>query len=138
MTRRLLRTATVCLVLYWLLIATLTHLPAREIPHVEVNDKVEHLVAFAVLAFLLNLVLRSRTPRHCDWLTLAIVITYGAVDELLQPLTGRGCDLADWFADGAGAATGVVLCNLVCLYWSDRARKAAGAESESAAAEQVR
>ena len=64
MTRRLFRGAIFCLLLYWLLIGTLTHLPATELPHVRVNDKLEHFAAFALLGFLLNAVLHQITRRH--------------------------------------------------------------------------
>ncbi len=117
MTRRFFRAAIISLALYWLLICTLTHLPASDLPHVEVNDKIEHFAAFSLLGFLLNAVLRQVTRRHCDWLTLTIILIYGALDEWLQPLTGRSCEFNDWLADGAGAAAGVVLCNLARALW---------------------
>lgn len=118
MSRRLFRGVVICLSVYWLVLCTLTHLPAGDLPHVEVNDKLEHFTAFALLGFLLNVVLRQVTRRHGDWLTLAIVLVYGALDEWLQPLTGRSCEFSDWLADGAGAAIGVVLCNLMRLTWN--------------------
>ncbi len=36
-----------------------------------------------------------------------------AMDELTQPLSGRTCDVNDWFADLAGAAAGVAVFWLV-------------------------
>jgi VanZ family protein len=116
-TRRFFRATIICLALYWLLICTLTHLPPADMPHVEVNDKIEHFAAFALLGFLLNAVLREITRRHADWLTLATILLYGALDEWLQPLTGRSCEFNDWMADGAGAAVAVVLLNLTRLVW---------------------
>lgn len=125
MRRRLFRGAISCLLLYWLLIGTITHLPATKLPHVEVSDKLEHFAAFTLLGVLLNIVLHQITRRHADWLTLLIVLIYGALDEFLQPLTGRTCDFTDWLADGTGAAVGVVLCSLVRLV---RAKLAGGTE----------
>lgn len=126
MRRRLFRGAIFCLLLYWLLIGTITHLPATKLPHVTVSDKLEHFAAFMLLGFLLNVVLHQFTHRHADWLTLLIILIYGALDELLQPLTGRTCDLTDWLADGTGAAAGVVLCNMVRSVWMFAGRKTAG------------
>ncbi len=112
MTRRIYRLLLAALIAYWLTIFTLTHLPARDLPHIQVSDKIEHLAAFGVLSILLNLVLGTRLTTNRDWLTVAIVLAYGAIDEWLQTPVGRDCDLHDWFADGTGAALGVALCGL--------------------------
>ena len=46
------------LVLYWLLILTLTSLPGADVPNIHINDKIEHMLAYGGLGFLLNLSLR--------------------------------------------------------------------------------
>ena len=38
---------------------------------------------------------------------LAILAAYAAADELLQPLTGRSCELGDWIADVVGIVLGL-------------------------------
>lgn len=108
MTRRLFQVALCALVGYWLTIFVLTHLPPKDLPHVKLNDKIEHLMAYYLLSVLLNLVLHRRWSRHADWLTLILVLAYGAADEITQPLTGRTCDFLDWLADGTGAALGII------------------------------
>jgi VanZ family protein len=107
--RHFARLTTAALALYWLTLFILTHLPPMKPPLGEGTDKYEHLLAFGLLAILLNTVLRRRLPRHADWLTLALVMAYGAIDERSQPPFGRTCDLTDWFADCTGAALGVVI-----------------------------
>lgn len=121
MTRRLSRVIIGLLVAYWLMIFTLTHLPPVRLPSVEINDKVEHVCAYALLAVLLNIALGLKTSTNRDWMTMVIVLCYGAIDEWLQAPVGRDCDLIDWFADGAGAAIGVALCGL-CRFILTRRR----------------
>lgn len=100
--RRLLVLATIN---YWALLAIVTHLPPGELPAVRVNDKIEHVCGFALLAGLLTLCAWSfrlkRTFALCAVLVACMV--YGAIDETTQPWTGRTCDFWDWAADTAGA-----------------------------------
>jgi VanZ family protein len=95
---------------YWLLIFTLTHLPPRHLPHVNLWDKIQHLLAYGCLATLLFLTLWLTRPRLAQLgiVVLAICMMYGAVDEWLQIPVGRDCELVDWFADTSGAAIAVV------------------------------
>lgn len=44
----------------------------------------------------------------CGW-----VMLLGAVIELLQPLSGRSCELADFIADAVGAVTGLAVSGYV-------------------------
>ena len=71
-------------------------------------DKSNHMLAFAVLAFLSE---RS-WPRH-NLVALAGLLAYGGLIEVLQSLTPyRAGDFADLFADAVGLATGAVLAKL--------------------------
>ena len=45
-----------------------------------------------------------------------MVVWYGAVDEWLQGYVGRNCDVMDFFADLAGALTGLILLSIF-LFW---------------------
>lgn len=112
MTRTVYRSALVVLCLYWTGIFILTHIPPVRPPVIEVNDKLQHLTAYALLTVLLRVVLGPRLRAHADWATLAIVLCYGAIDEWLQALVGRSCELFDWYADATGAAIGIVLCGI--------------------------
>jgi VanZ family protein len=103
----------VVLVCYWLTLVVSTHIPPR-FPTLPAHgaDKLAHLGAYAVLAGLvaLNLQLAGGhvTRRHFRWLWIAVVL-FGAVDELTQPAFGRYASWVDWFADGLGAALGLML-----------------------------
>lgn len=64
-------------------------------------DKIQHFVAFAVLA----LPLCVARPRW-TMLIVAAATFYGGGIELVQPLVGRSAEWADLAADAAGAAVG--------------------------------
>jgi VanZ family protein len=109
------------LILYWLLILTLTSLPGAYVPNVHINDKIEHLLAYGGLGFLLNLSLRIQNKfmivkKFPALFTILIVSSYGALDELHQLfIPGRTCDILDWRADTAGVIIGVILMSLLIL-----------------------
>jgi VanZ family protein len=107
MRRRMKHIFTYVLVLWWAFLLLMTHLPKPPPLGPEMNDRTAHLVAYSTLALLvyLNLRARGRAPALAAMLTIAAVIVSGALDEWTQPLTGRTCDLLDWCADVAGAAT---------------------------------
>ena len=89
--------------LFWLAItfavtmAVLPHPPRG--PLDRFGDKVEHIVAFAVLALLANLGFRA-TPRR---LLVERLSFLGAAIEVVQsiPALHRDCDVRDWLADTA-------------------------------------
>lgn len=111
--------------LYWLVIFVLTHLPPARLPAVPVNDKLEHLGAYFILAALVNITLGQTLGKHRDWMTVAIILAYGAIDEWLQIPVGRSCELADWYADGAGVALAIFVCGaLRALYAAVRPKVA--------------
>ena len=109
------------LFLYWVLILTLTSLPGADLPNVEINDKIEHLLAFSGLGFLLNLSLRIQNKfiivkKFPAWFTVFIVSSYAALDELHQRfIPGRTCDILDWSADTIGVIIGVTIMTLFIL-----------------------
>jgi VanZ family protein len=97
---------------YWGAIFVLTHLPPEDIvraPHFW--DKAEHFLAYFVLAGLFGTTLVVTFPlrRHLPLLVFATGLTYGIVDELLQPLVRRDAELLDWVADSLGVWAAVVI-----------------------------
>ena len=112
------RAARVCWGLtigYWVALFVLTHLPLPKVPYAPVTDKTGHFVAYASLAIAMMV---------CAWLgrggnpppgvlVLGILLAYGAVDEWTQLVVNRSCELADWYADAAGAAAGVVTVSIL-------------------------
>ena len=74
-----------------------------------INDKLIHVGAFSLLAFLMTWSISMFRPRvEVAFIVLAITIIYGATDEFSQLfLTTRTADTRDWIADIVGAALGL-------------------------------
>jgi hypothetical protein len=103
---------------YWSLLAIATHIPIdREMgARIPVSDPVIHAVVFAVLAVLggWRVVTKKRggaSQRLVLW--AGVYAIYGALDEWLQPYTGRTASLTDWLADIIGVLSGTGLVFLV-------------------------
>lgn len=104
---------------YWLGLFCINHFPGLKLLNVRGDDKVAHLTAFALLAFLLwrfaQTFDRDLSPRFV-WLAAATLTAYAAFDEYTQQFVYRGTDIADfqWDVIGAGAT-------LALLEWRRRA-----------------
>jgi VanZ family protein len=110
------RTARICWALtavYWLGLFIITHIPAPRLPYVPVTDKTAHFVSYALLAIALSISLTLSGRSNVAVIVLALLLLYGAIDEWLQIPVNRSCELADWYADAAGAAAGVVIARLI-------------------------
>ncbi len=81
--------------------------PAEAAWHLSASDKVEHFVAFLVVAVLARLAL----PRVRARVALAGTILFGAVIELSQLVMpfGRTASLVDLAADALAAAVGIAI-----------------------------
>lgn len=111
------------LLFYWILLFTLTTLPASSVPAVGVSDKFEHLIAYFGLSFLLYLSLLFQKKsiimkKHAVLFTFLFVIAYGVLDEIHQLLIpGRSCELSDFLADMLGGLIGVILLKLLIKFY---------------------
>lgn len=83
-------------------LATLTPLPRAV--SVGGGDKLHHVIAFAALALPVSLLRPKVLP-----VAMLLLAAYGGAIELIQPLVGRSCELADWLADLAGILLGSTL-----------------------------
>jgi VanZ family protein len=103
------------LTLYWLALFIGTSIPVDQLPSVGISDKIIHLVAYFLLAILLNLTLiyqrKSRLLfRKAPIAIIFIASIYGALDEIHQLyVPGRSAEVLDWTADAIGASLGVLL-----------------------------
>ena len=68
-----------------------------------------HVVICGLLTWLLLRALAARGWRWAVPVTLVLIMVIGAVNELTQPLVGRGCSLLDWLTDLAGAVAAIAL-----------------------------
>jgi len=111
--------------LYWLLIFILTSIPGRSIPKIiAVSDKIKHLAAYFVLAFLLNftLLIQNKYPlsaKKAAIFTFLITLLYGLFDEIHQLfIPGRFFDWWDFVADLIGSLLGIVLVKIILYYYN--------------------
>jgi VanZ family protein len=111
------------LIFYWILLFTLTSLPSQSVPAVGVNDKVEHMLAYFGLSFLMYLALlfqkKSRLLKSNALLfTLLFVFAYGILDEVHQLLIpGRSCELLDFMADMLGGIVGIIVVKILIHFY---------------------
>lgn len=93
-------TVVITILVLWL---TLT---PRDLPHSDVIplDKVAHAVAFALMV----LPTAWGYPRALA-VTIPMALVLGGAIELLQPMVGRGREMADFVMDVVGIGAGLVI-----------------------------
>lgn len=103
----------IALAAYWLAIFVATHVPrVAPLEPPAGGDKVAHFVAYAGLAAILSTTwyfsAGQLTMRHliAAW---AVIVIYGALDELTQIPVGRDASVADWLADATGALVALLI-----------------------------
>lgn len=112
--RWLRRGSGIVLLVYLTALLTGTHLPHPEalIP-TETNDKALHFGAYFGLAVLMatQQQTRRRVTARASLVIWSLAALTGVFDELTQTLPGirRRCEFADWLADVAGAASGLLV-----------------------------
>ena len=103
-------------VLYSVSLVVATHLPrVPTFVRVPGADKWLHFVAYGCQAMLAmgTLYFTNRLGlKNVVYLTI-ILATFGAIDELTQPIFSRQAELLDWVADCVGVLFGVCLAYLV-------------------------
>jgi hypothetical protein len=81
------------------------------------SDKTLHFVAYLLLSFLLWLAINPNRKinwrKPAVWWILLVVVWYGVIDEWLQTYVGRNADIYDFFANLAGALTGLIILTFV-------------------------
>lgn len=103
------------LIIYWLILFVATTLPVERLPSIGLTDKINHFIAYFVLAVLVNLTLIYQRKskflfKKAQIATIVICLFYGALDELHQLLVpGRSAETLDWVADASGTFTGVLI-----------------------------
>ena len=87
------------------------------------NDKVEHLLAYFGLSFLLYLTLLFQKKsiilkNYAVLFTFLAVFAYGIMDEVHQLLIpGRSCELLDFLADMFGGVVGIVVLKILIKFY---------------------
>lgn len=128
---------SIAMPLCWAVVVCVLHLmkvdidpdKQRLIPHL---DKIVHFGMFMTLAFLLfrsMLFHRMRSGLKTMIITAVICLSYGALLEFLQSLSGgqRDGDIYDWLADLIGTTTGILIATtpVLPLFFRHQIRKTA-------------
>lgn len=97
------RLATLWWVLGWamvLIVCYATLAPSRDVPDLNINDKLEHATAFFGLTFWFGGLVRRRR----FWVLAVTLSAFGAAIEVAQGTMGLGrdMDIHDWLADSCG------------------------------------
>ena len=113
------------LIIYWLILFAATTLPAQAVPKTGISDKIEHLLGYFCLTFLLSNLLyfqnkKEKIKKFPITAALIIVAFYGVVDELHQYfIPGRFCDINDWIVDVIGAVIAGLLYFFLKMYFQE-------------------
>lgn len=100
--------------LFWCVLALVTYLMLIELPPKQGGwpywDKVQHLFVFMLLTTLAFLAYRK-----ARWLSVVLLVLYGAIIEWLQWLLTltRMPSVGDWLADVVGVMLTLMLCLLI-------------------------
>ena len=99
-----------------LLVVIASLVPARDLPHLRVSDKLEHLLAYLALALWFGGLV---PPRGYLRLALGLVALGGGI-EIAQGLMGLGRQAGwrDFEADALGVALGLSLCIAGLRHWA--------------------
>lgn len=114
------------LIIYWIILFIATTLPGKDMPSLDVSDKIEHFSAYFILAVLLNLTLMFQNKyigiKKKAWIfTLLIILTYAGLDEIHQLFVpGRDCEILDWVADSSGVVLGIIVVRFFISFFNYR------------------
>lgn len=97
-------------------VAVLCLAPGRNIPDVNISDKIQHFAAFAMLAFWFGSIL---VRRDLLWLAVAL-LTFGALIEVAQEMMrlGRSGEVRDLIADALGILLGLAVALTPLGHWA--------------------
>ena len=86
-------------------------MPAADAPKIAQSDKVEHMIAFFTLSVLARLGFRAASAMR----VVLMLAVFGALIEVTQtiPALHRDGNVADWLADCAAIAAGLLIATLV-------------------------
>ncbi len=112
----------ISLAFYWPTLFILAHIPIPQLVRkADVSDKGLHFLAYVILSFLLwsaiNPYKKVNWHKATVWWVLLVIVWYGVIDEVLQGfVTGRSCDIGDFFADLAGTLTSLIMLSIF-TFW---------------------
>ncbi len=93
-------------------VLTLTHIPQAAMPEFlseHMLDKIEHVLAYGLIAFLFLLSLPEGSRPTTFVIGLVGLAVIGAVDEITQPFVNRVASVGDYAADVIGILLAVAI-----------------------------
>lgn len=99
----------IAFVVLFLIASYLLLSPSEKLPNVEVSDKVAHVIAFLTLMFNAGLAFGRKNYLLCSLLLIA----YGILVEVLQPLVNRHSSIYDMLANLSGVVLALLLLYLI-------------------------
>lgn len=128
-----------CFWIYLTALTVATHVPRVSPSSLEMVEKVSplqpdktmHLVAYGVLGALAGAAFATRMSPAAIVRLFVALACWGFVDELTQPLFGRGADIWDWCYDVLGLAIGLSSAVALGRWWA-AGRRAAGSSAAMA------
>jgi VanZ family protein len=99
-----------------LIVVVASLVPGKDLPHLGISDKIEHIIAYFGLAAWFGGLLM---PRRYVQLGVALLLLGGGI-EIAQGLMGLGrqADWYDFYADAFGVLAGLLLCLLGLRHWA--------------------
>ncbi len=103
-------TVTATITLAIIILSFLPH-PPKEMNPFTYSDKVFHALMYTVFSMLLFFSLKTRFSEMKNHAVAAIIIVlfFGGIIELIQPLFSRSRDIYDFLSDAAGGSAGIFL-----------------------------
>ena len=103
-------------VILTLVVIVTSLVPAGDLPHLSLNDKLEHLIAYVSLSLWFGGLI---APRRYPQLALALLALGGGI-EIAQGIMGMGreADWRDFCADAIGVALGLSACVAGLSHWA--------------------
>jgi VanZ family protein len=109
------------LAIYWPALFVATHIPVPQfVGKVGMSDKTLHIIAYLILIFLWWTTISPHEKVNWKkakvWITLVLIVWYGAMDEWLQHYVGRGPSVYDFYADLVGTLIGLAILTLFSFW----------------------
>ena len=109
------------LLVYWPGLFVLTHIPIPQLARKSgMSDKTMHVLAYLALVFVwwfsISPYKKVNWQKAKVWLTLGVMVWYGAFDEWLQGQMSRSADVMDFYANLVGTIIGLVILSIFSFW----------------------
>ena len=104
-------------IFYAVILVSATHFPEVKLPDAPHSDKWIHSCAYFVLMSLwCAWSMTWKSPQRGIMAGAVLMLLFGGIDELTQPLFNRHADIWDWCCDVVGIVISGGLCGVVSVF----------------------